>query len=135
MAEAKTQKNAGDVKAFLDSIEDPARQADAVALDALLTKVTKAAPAMYGDTIVGYGEHLIDYAGGVQKPWMVLGFSPRKTNTPLYLNGKAEEYADILARLGKHTAKGGCVHITRLSDVDEKVLVELLKASYATKRS
>lgn len=133
MAEAKTQKNAGDVQAFLDSIEDPARQADAVALDALLTKVTKAQPVMYGEAIVGYGEHMIDYAGGVQKPWMVLGFAPRKTNTTLYLNGKADEYSDILERLGKHTAKGGCVHIKKLADVDEKVLAELLKASYAKK--
>ncbi len=133
MAEAKTQKNAADVQAFFDSIQDPARRADAVDLDALLTRVTKAPPVMYGAAIVGYGEHLIDYAGGVQKPWMVLGFAPRTTNTTLYLNGKAEEYAEILGRLGKHTAKGGCVHIKRLADVDEKVLVELLKASYATR--
>ena len=133
MAEAKTQKNSADVQSFFDSIEDPARQADAVALDAILTKVTKAKPVMYGEAIVGYGEHLIDYAGGVQKPWMVLGFSPRKTNTTIYLKGKVEEYSDILARLGKHTAKGGCVHIKKLGDVDEKVLAELLKASYAKK--
>lgn len=133
MAEAKTQKNAGDVQAFFDTIEDPTRQADARALNTILIKVTKAQPVMYGEAIVGYGEHLIDYAGGVQKPWMVLGFAPRKTNTTLYLNGRAEEYADILERLGKHTAKGGCLHIKKLADVDEKVLVELLKTSYAKK--
>jgi len=133
MAEAKTQKNAGDVQAFFDTIEDPTRQADARALNTILIKVTKAQPVMYGEAIVGYGEHLIDYAGGVQKPWMVLGFAPRKTSTTLYLNGKAEEYADILERLGKHTAKGGCLHIKKLADVDEKVLVELLKTSYAKK--
>ena len=131
MAEIKTQKNAGDVQAFLASIEDPARQADAVALDKVLTKVTKKKPAMYGDAIVGYGEHLLTYAGGEQRPWMVLGFSPRKSNTTIYLNGKAEEYSEILARLGKHKAKGGCVHITKLADVDSAVLVELLGASYA----
>lgn len=73
------------------------------------------------------------YAGGVQKPWMVLGFAPRATSTTLYLNGKSDEYADILARLGKHTAKGGCVHIKKLADVDQKVLAELLKKSYAKK--
>ncbi len=133
MAEIKTQKNAGDVQAFLDSIEDPARQADARAIDTLLTKVTKAEPVMYGDAIVGYGEHLLTYAGGAQRPWMVLGFAPRKTSTTLYLNGKAEEYADLLERLGKHTAKGGCLHIKKLADVDQQVLEELLKKSYAKK--
>jgi hypothetical protein len=131
MAEIKTQKNAGDVQAFLDSIEDPARRADARAIDTLLTTVTSTKPAMYGDAIVGYGEHLLTYAGGEQRPWMVLGFSPRKTSTTLYLNGKAEEYADLLERLGKHTAKGGCLHIKRLADVDQKVLAELLTTSYA----
>jgi hypothetical protein len=131
MAEIKTQKNAGDVQAFLDSIEDPARRADARAIDTLLTTVTSTEPVMYGDAIVGYGEHLLTYAGGEQRPWMVLGFSPRKTSTTLYLNGKAEEYADLLERLGKHTAKGGCLHIKRLADVDQKVLAELLTTSYA----
>jgi hypothetical protein len=131
MAEIKTQKNAGDVQAFLDSIEDPARRADARAIDTLLTTVTSTKPVMYGDAIVGYGEHLLTYAGGEQRPWMVLGFSPRKTSTTLYLNGKAEEYADLLERLGKHTAKGGCLHIKRLADVDQKVLAELLTTSYA----
>ena len=131
MAEIKTQKNSGDVQAFLASIEDPVRQADAVALDGLLTKVTKQKPAMYGESIVGYGEHLLTYAGGEQRPWMVLGFSPRKATTTIYLNGKVEEYADILDRLGKHTAKGGCLHLKKLADVDQTVLAELLKASYA----
>lgn len=131
MAELKTQKNADDVQAFLASIDDPVRQADAVALDQVLAKVTKQKPAMYGGTIVGYGEHLLTYAGGEQRPWMVLGFAPRKGNTTIYLNGKAEEFSEILARLGKHTAKGGCVHIPKLADVDRTVLVELLKASYA----
>jgi hypothetical protein len=133
MAEPKTQKNDGDVGAFLASIEDPVRRADAEALDALLTKVTKSGPVMYGDSIVGYGEHLITYAGGEQRPWMVLGFAPRKSNTTLYLTGRADDYADILGRLGKHTAKGGCVHITKLSDVDQSVLVELLKASFSNR--
>lgn len=131
MAETKTQKNPGDVAAFLASIEDPVRRADAAALDRLLRKVTRKKPVMYGDSIVGYGEHLLTYAGGEQRPWMVLGFSPRKANTTIYLNGKAEEYAGILERLGKHTAKGGCLYVKKLADVDEAVLAEVLTASYA----
>ncbi len=62
---------------------------------------------------------------------MVLGFSPRKAATTIYLNGATTEYADILERLGKHTAKGGCLYIKKMADVDEKVLEELLAKSYA----
>lgn len=135
MAELKTQKNDGDVQAFFDSIADPVRQADARVLDTLMTKVTKAKPVMWGDAIVGYGEHVLTYASGRTLDWMVLGFSPRKAATTVYLNGATDEYADILARLGKHTAKGGCLYIKRMSDVDQKVLAELLTASYGRRQS
>jgi hypothetical protein len=133
MAELKTQKNDGDVTAFFDSIEDPTRQADARTLSALLTKVTKAKPVMWGEAIVGYGEHVLTYPNGRQLDWMVLGFSPRKAATTIYLNGATTEYADILERLGKHTAKGGCLYIKKMADVDAKVLEELLTKSYAKK--
>ena len=135
MAELKTQKNDGDVGAFFDAIEDPTRQADARTLDALLTKVTRAKPVMWGEAIVGYGEHVLTYPNGRRLDWMVLGFSPRKAATTIYLNGATDEYSDILERLGKHTAKGGCLYIKKMADVDEKVLVELLKKSYSRKQS
>jgi hypothetical protein len=133
MAELKTQKNDGDVPAFFDSIEDPTRQADARTLSALLTKVTKAKPVMWGESIVGYGEHVLTYPNGRQLDWMVLGFSPRKAATTIYLNGATTEYKDILERLGKHTAKGGCLYIKKMADVDATVLEELLRKSYAKK--
>lgn len=131
MAELKTQKNDGDVDAFLGAVEDPARRADAQAVCALLTKVSGERPAMWGDAIVGFGDTTLVYPNGRELDWMVLGFSPRKGSTTIYLNGAADDYADMLARLGKHKAKGGCLHITRMSDVDEGVLEELLAESWA----
>lgn len=131
MAELKTQKNDGDVEAFLGSVEDPGRRADAQAVCAMLEKVSGEKPAMWGDAIVGFGSTPLVYASGREIDWMVMGFSPRKTSTTIYVNGAADDYADVLARLGKHKAKGGCVHITRMSDVDAGVLEELLAASWA----
>ena len=133
MAEPKTQKNAGDVRRSSTAIEDPARQADARAIDALLTQVTKAAPVMYGERSWATASTCSPTQAVSRGRGWFSRFAPRKTNTTVYLNGKAEEYADILQRLGKHTAKGGCLHIKKLADVDQTVLAELLATSYAKK--
>jgi hypothetical protein len=41
---------------------------------------------------------------------------------------------ELLAKLGKHKtsggAMGGCLYINKLSDVDQAILAELIKASY-----
>ena len=48
----------------------------------------------------------------------------------LYLMGnycdRQSEVDDLFARLGKHTTGNSCLHIKRLSDVDLKVLVQLI---------
>jgi hypothetical protein len=55
-----------------------------------------------------------------------MGFAPRKGNIALYgLNGK--DRATLLKKLGKHKTSGGCINIGKLSDVDMKVLKELMK--------
>ncbi|KPV49363.1 hypothetical protein SE17_33070, partial [Kouleothrix aurantiaca] len=58
-------------------------------------------------------------------------FSPRKQNLTLYVYGYLEQYADLLARLGKHTTGQGCLYIKRLAAVDQGVLRELLEESVA----
>ncbi|MDP8980237.1 MAG: DUF1801 domain-containing protein [Acidobacteriota bacterium] len=40
-----------------------------------------------------------------------------------------------LAKLGKHTVSGSCLHIKKLSDVDQKVLEALVLESVADKRA
>ncbi len=135
MGGLKTQANDGDVEAFLDSVPDEQRRSDARAVCALLGKVTKAEPVMWGDAIIGFGERRLVYASRRAVDWMVLGFSPRKTSTTIYLHGATEEYAEILGRLGKHKATGGCLHLARLSDVDAVVLEELLRTSYERGRA
>jgi hypothetical protein len=41
----------------------------------------------------------------------------------------------LLAKLGKHTTGKGCLYIKKLSDVDQKVLEELIVRSVAAKRA
>ena len=60
---------------------------------------------------------------------MMIGFSPRKQNLTLYVPGSLSTYADLLEKLGKHKTGGGCLYIKTLSDVDTKVLEELIQRS------
>src|SRR5689334_17483634 len=50
------------------------------------------------------------------------------------LSAKFPGRAKLLPKLGKHKAKGGCVHIRRLSDIDPQVLQELAAQCAAAKR-
>ena len=39
-------------------------------------------------------------------------------------------YAELLAKLGKHTTTGYCVYIKRLSDVELPILEQIVQQSY-----
>lgn len=135
MAEPKTQRNDADVGAFLASVADPRRRADAQAVCALMTEVTGERPEMWGTSIVGFGSMRIRYADGRIAEWPVLGLSPRKQNLTLYLMDGFDEHADRLARLGPHTLGRSCLYLKRLDAVDQEVLRELLEASMAASRA
>ena len=57
---------------------------------------------------------------------MLTGFSPRKANLTLYILSGLDGAEAQLAKLGKHTTGNSCLHIKRLSDVDLKVLEQLI---------
>ena len=118
MAQLKTQASDDDVESFLASIQDEGRQSDAREVCSLMTKAAKAPAVMWGSAIVGFGERRLRYDDGREIDWMVIGFSPRKASTTLYLSGGVELYADLLERLGKHSTGKGCLYLKRLSDVD-----------------
>jgi hypothetical protein len=90
-----------------------------------MKKVTKAEPKMWGPAIVGFGEIRLKYDSGRELDWMIVGFSPRKANLTLYALGGSEK-PELMKRLGKHKTGKGCLYINKLSDVDIKVLEELV---------
>jgi hypothetical protein len=124
----KTKATAASVPKFLAGL-DAARRADCEALVAMLRKVTKSEPKMWGPSIVGFGEHHIEYESGREVDWFVAGFSPRKSDLTIYLMGGARSDGELLGRLGKHRIGGGCLYIKRLSDVDTRVLEKIAHQS------
>jgi hypothetical protein len=127
--ELQTKKTEASVEDFLNSVEDEQKRADAFAVAEMMRKAAKAEPKMWGPAIVGFGSSKYKYPDGREMDWMLLAFSPRKANLTIYLQGPLDFYADLLSKLGKHTTSKGCLYIKRLSDIDQKVLKELIAAS------
>lgn len=133
MAERKTQETGLAVEAFLASVVDPRKQADARALSAVLAEVTGETPVMWGPSIVGFGRQTQTLANGRTQPWLRVGFSPRKAALVLYLPSAFPGRTELLGRLGKHTTGVGCVNVERMADIDEGVLRELVRAALGSR--
>lgn len=125
MAEPKTQRTKVSVAAFIAEVEDETRRKDAKAVDKMMRDITGEKPAMWGSTIIGYGEWRTP--SGL---WPRMGFSPRKANLVLYVIGDFKECGPLLKKLGKHKTGKSCLYINKLSDVDGGVLRDLAQASW-----
>jgi hypothetical protein len=123
-AELKTKATEVDVSAFVAAVENDTRRADANRLLEIYGAVTGLLPAMWGPTIIGYGQYHYKYESGREGDMCRAGFSPRKANLVLYLTGgtssaEAETKMEaLLAKLGKYQRKGGCLYVNKLADVD-----------------
>jgi hypothetical protein len=129
MAELKTQPTSQDPQEFLASIADESRRADARAVFDLMALATGEPGVMWGTSIIGFGQQHLRYDSGRELDWMVIGFSPRKSSTTIYLSDGCDVHAEVLARLGRHTTTGSCLYVKRLADVDQAVLAELVTRS------
>lgn len=130
MAELKTKKNESSVDAFIDSISDERKRSDSRELVELMSRVTKTEPAMWGDSIIGFGSYDYKYESGRQGTWFRVGFSPRKQNLTLYLMDGFDKYNDLLSQLGKHSTGKSCLYVKKLEDVDLKVLTKMVRESF-----
>ncbi len=131
MAENKTQKNEQSVDDFLNGVEDEQKRRDSFAVMELMKEVTGEEPAMWGDSIVGFGSYHYRYASGREGDSPLTGFSPRKQNLTLYITSGFEQYEDLLDDLGKFKTGKSCLYLKRLQDVDLDVLRELVRQSVA----
>ena len=129
MAALKTQKNDQNVEAFLNRIADEKKRQDCFTLLALMQDVTDAEPAIWGDSIVGFGAYRYKYASGREGDWFLVGFSPRKQNLTLYIMSGFDQYDALLGRLGKYKTGKSCLYIKTLEDVDLAALQDLVEHS------
>jgi hypothetical protein len=130
MAEAKTRPTRSSVAGFLAKVGDPTRRADCRTVADMMEKATGEAPTMWGTDIVGFGRYDQKYANGRSAEWPIIAFSPRKTDLTLYIMpGLLDDFPELAAKLGKFKTGKTCLYLKRLSDVDTKVLDQVIRKS------
>jgi hypothetical protein len=130
MAENKTKPTKSSVAAFLNKIRDRQLREDCFAILAMMQKVSRCEPVMWGSAIVGFGTYHYVYESGREGDSILIGFSPRKQNIAVYLMGGMNAIEAELADLGKHKTGGGCLYIKSLSDVNAGVLKKILAKAF-----
>ena len=135
MAQGGAHEGGGDaidaeLQAYLDAIASPIRRRDAVTMLDLLHRVTGQEPALWKG-IVGFGQYHYHYASGREGDAPAAGFAARKQATTIYLSDGVRAHADLLDRLGPHTAGVACIYVKDLAAVDLAVLEAILAGSYA----
>lgn len=133
MAGNQTRETGASVQKFIAGVANDRRREDAKALIALMRRVSRTEPKMWGPAIIGFGSCHYKYASGREGDMPRMGFSPREANLSLYL-AKSPTHAASLRRLGKHKTSVSCLYVNQLADVDLKVLEQMLRASWKAAR-
>ena len=81
--EPKTKPTKVSVSEFIAALPDPRRREEAVAIDAMLRRVSGHEPRMWGPTVIGYGEYHYRYAKLHEGDAARIAFSPRKAQLVL----------------------------------------------------
>jgi len=132
MAENKTKPEKTSVLDFINSVEDEQKRKDSFVLLELFKSMTKEEPAMWGPSIIGFGEYHYKYASGREGDFLITGFSPRKAALTFYLMGCMEdEFTHLMEKLGKYKTGAGCLYIKKLADINLEILIQLIADSYA----
>ncbi len=131
MTELKTKPTSQSVTEFMNTMEPEEKRGDGLALLEMFQKITGEQAVMWGSSIVGFGMYHYQSERSKQEgDWPLVGFSPRKQNFTLYIMAGNQDNQELLEKLGKHKASGGCLYIKRLSDVDQTVLTTLIEKSF-----
>lgn len=108
------------------------RRAEVDELLVLHRQVSGCEPVVWAGRILGFGQYEYRYDTGHSGRAPLLAFAPGPTKHTIYLsNDFNERWPDLMTRLGKYRASKACLYLTRLSDVDQKVLKVLLERSMA----
>jgi hypothetical protein len=135
MSVLKTKPTEVSVESHIAAIANEEQRNDAQSLVALMRKVTRREPRMWGPSIVGFGSYHYKYASGHEGDSALAAFAARGRELVVYIAPDFEDRDVLLARLGPHRTGKVCVYIRRLANVDLKVLEKLIARSVADTKS
>ena len=131
MAENKTKPTDASIEDYIASRANEEQRSDCQELMALLKKITRQPPKMWGPSIVGYGVYRYTYESGRTGEAPVAGFAIRGRELVVYLDAEGDTQKSLLSKLGKHKMGKSCLYFKRLADLDRSVLEQLVTNSVA----
>jgi hypothetical protein len=131
MAENKTKPSDASVEDYIASRANERQRADCHELMALLEKITRKPPRMWGPSIVGYGVYRYTYKSGRTGEMPLAAFAIRGRELVLYLSAQGNRQKALLSRLGKHRMGKWCLYFKQLADLDTSRLERLVVGSIA----
>lgn len=137
MAELKTKQTNADVTEFINTFAvTEQKRNDSFALLKLMQDITGFEPRMWGESMIGFGSyHYKSERSSQQGDWFLVGFSPRKSAISLYVYTGLKEHEHLLKELGKFKIGKACIYIKKLSDINQEVLVKMIKETIAFLKS
>jgi hypothetical protein len=134
MAENKTKPTGASVADYIASRANEQQRSDCRELMALLKKVTRHPPKMWGPSIVGFGSFRYTYESGRTGETPLAGFAIRGRELVLYVLAEGDKQKSLLSKLGKHRKGKVCLYFKQLADLDKSVLERLVIGSIAEAR-
>lgn len=129
MAENRTKFTGASVDDYIASRAGAQQEADCRELIALLRRITRQPPKMWGPSIVGFGRYSYTYDSGHSGEAPVAGFAIRGRDLVIYIWADGKSQRSLLARLGPHRMGKSCLYFRRLADLDPAVLEQLVTNS------
>ena len=129
MAENKTKPTDASVEGYIASRASEQQRIDCQELMALLKKVTRRQPRMWGSSIVGYGSYKYTYNSGRTGEAPLAAFAIRGRELVVYVVAEGEKQKSLLSKVGKHQMGKCCLYFKRLADLDKAVLEKLVVGS------
>lgn len=128
--ELKTKATNVSVDRFLESISNVLQREDSKIIIKIMQKIIMDKPKMWGTSIIGFGKEYLKYESGRELDWFKIGFSPRKNAIAIYGIKSASSYnIKLFPKLGSFSRAKSCIYIKQLSDINLKILEEMIQES------
>lgn len=127
--EIKTRKTKTSLSAAINKIKNTEKKNDYKKLVTIFKDATKANPKLWGKSIVGFGEYNYQRSNGDFGTFLATGFSLGKSGLTIYIIPGFKNYSSILKKLGPHKSSKSCLYLKDLSEIDLKLLKNLISSS------
>jgi hypothetical protein len=130
----KTTETENSVAQFLATIADAKKRSDCSEIVDMIQKQSKLDPKMWGASIIGFGSYHYQYESGREGDAPLVALSPRANAITLYLGSSFDKREELLSKFGKYKEGKGCIYIQKLEDIDNKILMQMIKNSIAQRK-